>query len=124
MKTLLKLEEIGGIIVSLFLFQISGYNWWLYPVLFFTPDISMLGYLANKKVGAMTYNIFHHKLVAILIAAIGLLNFPVAILIGSILLGHTCLERLVGYGAKLDRELECHNVGETGQYEDMGSTTN
>lgn len=115
MKTLLKLEEIGGIIVSLFLFQISGYNWWLYPVLFFTPDISMLGYLANKKVGAMTYNFFHHKLVAILIAAMGLLNFTAATLIGSILLGHTCFDRLLGFGLKYDKGFKFTHLGDIGR---------
>lgn len=115
MKTLLKLEEFGGIIISLFLFQLSGYNWWLYPILFFTPDISMLGYLANKKVGAITYNIFHHKLVAILIAAMGLLDFPVAILIGSVLLGHICLDRLLGYGLKYDKGFKFTHFGEIGR---------
>jgi hypothetical protein len=45
---------------------------WAWILLFFSPDISMIGYLFNPRVGAYTYNIVHHRAIALIVAAIGL----------------------------------------------------
>jgi len=65
MKTALKLEEAAMFILSIFFFNQLHFSWWWYPVLLLTPDLSMLGYLINTKVGAVAYNAAHHKAVAI-----------------------------------------------------------
>ena len=61
MKTLLRLEEFLMFVLALFLFSELDYSWELFALLFFTPDLSMLGYLANPRLGAWTYNLIHHK---------------------------------------------------------------
>jgi hypothetical protein len=43
MKTLIKLEELGEFLFSIYLFSHLPYPWWLYPLFFFAPDLSMLG---------------------------------------------------------------------------------
>ncbi len=50
MKNLLKVEELFLFGLALFLFSGLEYAWWLYALLFLTPDLSMLGYLANPRV--------------------------------------------------------------------------
>ena len=35
-----------------------GLTLWLWIPLFLSPDISMMGYLFNNRVGAFTYNLF------------------------------------------------------------------
>jgi hypothetical protein len=52
-------------------FHMLGLPVWAWCLLFFSPDLSMLGYLINTRFGALLYNVFHHKAVAIVIAAIG-----------------------------------------------------
>jgi hypothetical protein len=75
--------------------------WWLAAMLFFTPDLAMLGYLVNPKVGAISYNIAHFQVLAIGLAAIGLiLRLPTATFIGFIWLAHIEFDRTFGYGLK------------------------
>jgi hypothetical protein len=67
MNKLIKLEELGMLGLGIFLFSQLPYAWWWFIVLLLTPDIGMIGYLINPKIGAMTYNLLHHKLIAIAI---------------------------------------------------------
>lgn len=68
MKTLLKIEELGIFLLSIFLFTRLDLAWWWFPLLLFAPDIGMIGYIINPKVGAFTYNLIHHRFVASLAA--------------------------------------------------------
>ena len=56
---------------SIILFNQTSFSWWWYLALILLPDIGMLGYLLNTKTGAITYNLFHHKAIALLILFLG-----------------------------------------------------
>lgn len=72
----------------------------------------MLGYLINNKIGAFTYNLFHHQLVAIVITGIGmLLQLPYVELAGLVLLGHSSLDRVMGYGLKFTTGFKVTHLG-------------
>jgi hypothetical protein len=104
MKYLLQAEAIVPFLLSVVLINLLPvhFAWWAWILLFLAPDISMIGYAVNNKVGAYTYNLFHHQLVAIIIAGIGLLlQQPNVELAGVILLGHSSLDRAMGFGLKL-----------------------
>jgi hypothetical protein len=61
----------------------------------------MLGYAAGNKAGAISYNLFHHKAIAVAIFLIGLiLQNHWLELTGLILFGHSCMDRMLGYGLK------------------------
>ncbi len=115
MKTILKLEELAQFVLGIFLFSQLDYAWWWFPALLLTPDIGMLGYLVNPKVGAISYNIFHHKAIAI---AIGLAGFyfdnPLLILIGVILFSHASFDRIFGYGLKFQDDFKNTHLGKIG----------
>lgn len=103
MKNILKLEELA--IASLAIYYLTtlhiGINQWWYILLFFAPDISMLGYLFGKKTGAIVYNIFHHKLNAAIILVLGIISHNNYLLLsGAILFGHSAFDRIMGYGLK------------------------
>jgi len=101
MKTLLRLEEAAMFGLSIYAFSLTDFAWWWYLVLILAPDIGMLGYVVNTKVGAVTYNLFHHKAIAILVFIAGL-ALPNAWLelSGIILFGHASMDRMIGYGLK------------------------
>lgn len=101
MKTLLKLEELFMFGFSIFLFSKLDFVWWWYPLLLLTPDLSMIGYAINPQIGAVLYNLVHHKAVGISIYVVGtmLANQPLQ-LTGLILFGHSSMDRLAGYGLK------------------------
>ena len=86
MKNVLKLEELMMFLLGIFAFGQLNFSWWLFLVLILLPDISMLGYLANAKIGAISYNLFHHKGIAILFFLIGAcLHIEIVKLFGVIL---------------------------------------
>ena len=102
MKTLLNLEELAMLAASICLFSlIDSFEWWLYPTFFLVPDIGMLGYLVNTKIGAATYNITHHKAIgfALIISGVMIKNETLAFA-GAIIIGHASFDRILGYGLK------------------------
>ena len=103
MKNVLKLEEIAMAAIGIYLLTIYNLNIsiWIWLLLFFSPDISMLGYVVNAKDGAITYNIFHHKGIAIAITAVGyFMHVEVVLSIGILLFAHSSFDRMMGYGLK------------------------
>ena len=116
MKNLLKLEEPFMFALSIFFFTKLDFAWWWYPVLLFTPDFSMLGYLINPRIGAWTYNFVHHKALGISIFVVGLIlaNQPIQ-LAGLILFGHSSMDRVMGYGLKHTDSFQHTHLGVIGK---------
>tara|TARA_R110002049_G_scaffold305738_1_gene503136 strand:- start:9030 stop:9386 length:357 start_codon:yes stop_codon:yes gene_type:complete len=101
MKITLKIEELLMFLLGVFMFNQLDFSWWWFLVLIVTPDISMLGYLVNTKIGAITYNVFHHKAMAILVYFVGVyFQYSILQLVGIILFSHASLDRMFGYGLK------------------------
>lgn len=103
MKSVLKLEEAAMAAMGIYLLSkySLGLPIWLWTIIFFSPDISMLGYLIDIKMGAICYNVFHHKSIALMVTAIGFyLHFDVMISIGILLFAHASFDRIFGYGLK------------------------
>lgn len=115
MKTTLKLEELGMLLLGLFLFTPLEYSWWLFAALFFVPDVGMLGYLFGNKAGAIGYNVFHHKGIAILLYLSGLYLQSTGLqLAGLVLFSHASFDRLLGYGLKYENGFRFTHLGEIG----------
>jgi hypothetical protein len=116
MKNLIRLEELLLFGFSLFLFSGLDYGWGWYALLFLAPDLSMLGYLANPQVGAWTYNLVHHKGLAVALYVLGyLLSAPPLMFAGTILLGHSSLDRVFGYGLKYPDAFQNTHLGVIGK---------
>ncbi len=116
LKSILKLEEIGMFIFGIYLFSQLNYAWWWFLVLIFTPDFSMVGYLFGNKMGAISYNIFHHKGIAVLIYLMGIFfQNSLLQLIGIILFSHASLDRILGYGLKHETGFKFTHLGEIGK---------
>lgn len=114
MKTILKLEEATMTAVGIYLLTIYNLHlsFWIWAILFFSPDIGMLGYLVNTKVGAAVYNLFHHKGIAIGIAATGYyLHNDVLTAIGILLFAHASFDRIMGYGLKYEVSFKSTHMG-------------
>lgn len=101
MKITLKLEELAMFGLGIVAFNQLEFAWWWFLVLILTPDIGMLGYLVNSKIGALAYNVFHHKGLAVLVYFMGLyFANDILQLMGVILFSHASLDRIFGYGLK------------------------
>lgn len=116
MNNLLKLEELGQFLFSIILFNQLEYAWWVFPACILLPDLSMIGYLAGPKAGAWLYNLFHHKLVAIIILVLGFwMNNSLISLAGVILFGHSSMDRFFGYGLKFNDSFKHTHLGWMGR---------
>ena len=116
MKTLIKIEELFLVGLSFYLFANLHYAWWWFLILFFAPDLSMIGYLVNPKIGAFTYDFIHHKGTAIALFGIGsFLHFQWAQAAGLIILGHSSFDRILGYGLKYSDSFQHTHLGMIGR---------
>lgn len=103
MEKLIRLEEAALFGLSIYLFSVTDYAWWYYLALILLPDIGMLGYLVSPKIGAYSYNLFHHRLIAVAVLLSGwVLKIEWVTLTGIILFGHCAMDRMLGYGLKFE----------------------
>jgi hypothetical protein len=114
MKIILKLEEAAMAAIGIYLLSIYNLNLslWVWIILFFTPDIGMLGYLINTRIGAFIYNFFHHKGIAIVLAATGYyFGNDVFTAVGILFFAHASFDRIMGYGLKYEDSFKNTNLG-------------
>lgn len=103
-------------IVGYYLFTLLPFSWWWFFVFLLAPDIGMLGYIFGNKAGAISYNILHHKGLAIVIYLLGAyFSIPLCEGIGIILFSHSSLDRALGYGLKYEKGFKYTHLGELGE---------
>ncbi len=116
MKNLLRLEELALFLLAIYLFSELDYAWWVFPVLLLAPDLGALGYLGGSRIGAATYNLTHHKGIAVAAYLVGaLLGSQILQLVGVIMLAHSSLDRVVGYGLKYPDSSDHTHLGWVGK---------
>jgi hypothetical protein len=98
---LLRVEEACLLAAAVLLYSHLHFSWLLFAVLFLAPDLFMVGFLANPRVGAALYNLGHWLLLPLALLAAGYwTGRPVAIAIGIIWFSHIAFDRALGYGMK------------------------
>jgi len=113
---LLRLEGAAMLAAALYAWHLTGGSWLVFGLLFFTPDLAMLGYLAGPRAGAIAYNLAHTYVIAALIGAIGLLaGSPMAVAAAIILAGHSGFDRMLGYGLKYTDAFGHTHLGKLGK---------
>jgi multisubunit Na+/H+ antiporter MnhB subunit len=116
MKTLLDLEDLAKFTVAYILTLALGFQWWVFFAWLLAPDVSMIGYLINTKLGAWLYNVVHHQAVAIAVGITGLylgdVNLQFA---GLLLFGHSAMDRIFGYGLKFEDSFHHTHLGMLGK---------
>lgn len=116
MKALLKTEEALQFALAIYLNALLPFPGWYFWAWFLGPDIGILGYAAGPRVGAITYNLFHHKGVAVAIGAAGLyLSSPALQFAGLVLFGHSAFDRMLGYGLKHSDNFRHTHLGMIGR---------
>lgn len=111
----LKIEELSLLIAALLYIYLRNESAWWYLALFLAPDISMLGYLINNKLGAGLYNVFHSKAIGVALSVLGYFNeMPILITIGVVIFGHSAFDRVMGYGLKYETGFKFTHLGEIG----------
>jgi hypothetical protein len=97
----LQAEGAAALAAGLIGYDRLGGNWWLPLPLLLLPDLSAAGYLAGPRVGASTYNLVHNWVTGLASVGLGLaLDSDLLLVVGSVLIAHVGLDRVIGYGLK------------------------
>ncbi|MBC7579150.1 DUF4260 domain-containing protein [Tardiphaga sp.] len=115
-RDLLRWEGVALFMGMTLFYVLSGAPWQVYALLFFVPDLSMLGYLAGPRIGATLYNAAHATIGPLLLALAGLvLTEPAMGSISLIWLAHIGLDRAFGYGLKYTTGFSATHLGRVGK---------
>ena len=115
--TLLRTEESALLLATLFTYEHLHYSWLLFALLFLTPDLFMLGYLVNPRIGAALYNLVHTLTLPLALLFLSYLqHWRLATSIALIWIAHIAFDRLLGYGLKYPthfRDTHLQHLSET-----------
>lgn len=114
MNVILKMEEAAITAISIYFLTTLdlGLPIWLWVLLFFSPDLSIIAYLISPRIGAFIYNLFHHRAIAVIVVAIGLfLQDDPTLAAGILLFSHSSFDRMMGYGLKFTDDFKHTSLG-------------
>lgn len=112
--TLERLEGLVLLAASVAVYA-SNPDWILFAVLLLAPDLAMTGYLLGPRIGAITYNLAHLKILPLALGTIGLLTGnTLEIQLALIWFAHIGMDRALGYGLKLETGFSNTTLGKIG----------
>ena len=115
-RTWLKAEGLSVLTLSLLLYRHSGSSWWMFLGLLLIPDLAMLAYLINPKIGAVSYNVVHSYFLPLAFAASALaLNRTAMLPYLLIWTAHIGMDRVLGYGLKYPQAFGRTHLGFIGK---------
>jgi len=113
---LLRAEYVAiGVAGVVLWFAQGGSLIWLVPALL-APDLSIAGYAAGPRIGAVVYNAVHNLVLALGLVGIGFLvaSSPLA-LAGAVLIAHIGMDRTSGFGLKYATSFQDTHLGRIGR---------
>ncbi len=98
-RVLLRLEAIAALAGIAAWYGAQSGDWLLFAILFLVPDLSMLGYLTGRRIGAVCYNAAHSYVGPIAVIAAAQVDARL-LPIGLIWAAHVAFDRALGFGLK------------------------
>lgn len=115
-RYILRLEGLAVLAVAVVGFASTGWSWWWFFGLLLAPDVAMLGYLFSEPAGRWAYNTGHTYVVPVVLGMLGwTLSLPVLMAAAWIWAAHIGLDRMLGYGLKLDGGFQATHLGPIGR---------
>ena len=115
-RLLLRLEGVVLFVGMTLLYALWEGSWLVYAILFLTPDLSFVAYLAGPKAGAVVYNAAHSYLGPVALMTAGLaMTAPLTLSLAMIWLAHIGIDRALGYGLKYQAGFAFTHLGRVGK---------
>jgi hypothetical protein len=98
---IVRFENGFAFAISFYIYMQLDFPIWLFFALLLVPDITMIGYVINAKIGATVYNIGHSFILPLLFV-LGYFYFlkDFLLIISIVWLAHIFMDRLLGFGLK------------------------
>ena len=115
-REILRFEGALVLTCAMTAFAWHGGLWSLFALLFLIPDLSMLGYLAGSRVGAVSYNVAHSYVLPLVAGLIGAVCLQSILLDGALIwIAHIGFDRMLGYGLKYGSAFGHTHLGHVGR---------
>lgn len=114
-RGMLRLEGLVVLLAALAGYAHLEASWTRFALLFLVPDLSMLGYLASARVGAIAYNAGHSYVGPLVLAVAGLVVAPTLLPYAAIWVAHIGFDRALGYGLKYATAFGDTHLGRVGK---------
>jgi hypothetical protein len=98
-RYILRAEGLLVLLGATYAYSQLDMGWLLFAVLFLVPDVFMIGYLRDAKLGAITYNFGHTYIVpGVMLVLAHSLGQSTALALSLIWIAHIGFDRVLGYG--------------------------
>ena len=115
-RVLLRLEGLAVMIAAVVAYQAIGASWMLFAILLLLPDLSLIGYVAGARTGAVAYNAVHTYIGPAGLAALAYLEaVPLAGPVCLIWVAHIGMDRVCGLGLKFPSAFKDTHLGTVGR---------
>ena len=113
---ILKSEGLVFFLSAVLAYSFVGASWVIFVLLLLVPDVFMLGYAKNSKLGAIVYNIGHTYVTPFLLLCLFLfLQKMILVPIAIIWIAHISMDRMLGFGLKFDTDFKDTHLGRIGE---------
>jgi hypothetical protein len=100
-RILLQSEGLALFVTAVLFYAHVRGNGLLFALLLFVPDAAMIGYIANPRLGSITYNVVHTLTAPTLFGLVALAaGWQLGVWLALIWLAHIGMDRALGYGLK------------------------
>jgi hypothetical protein len=113
-RSVLRLEGLMLLAVSVALYARLQGEWRLFAELFLVPDLSFVAYLFGPRAGAFAYNAMHSTIGPLMLLSASVLA-PMAAPVALIWLAHVGFDRALGYGLKYPSAFADTHLGRIGR---------
>lgn len=115
-RWLLRLEGLVMLVFALLFYHQINQTWSHFVTWFLVPDVALLAYLINARVGAWAYNFTHSTILpwALLTYSFLLAQYWLSPY-GVIWLAHIGFDRALGYGLKYEQGFGFTHLGRIGR---------
>lgn len=115
-RLVLRLEGLVVLIAALVANSKYGFDWGTFALYFLLPDLSFIGYAFGTKFGAVSYNLAHSYVGAVICMVSGLMLVQPTLLGAGILwCSHIGFDRALGYGLKYSAGFSYTHLGVIGR---------
>ncbi len=100
-QTLIRVEGLLVLAAASYFYFSNGYSLGMFLLLLLVPDVFLIGYMINNKIGAYLYNVAHTYITPLFLLLVGdMMSINHLTMISLIWLAHIGMDRMLGYGLK------------------------
>lgn len=111
---IIRLENLCVAVIGLLIYAHYCLDWLYFFYFILLPDLSIIAYVINNRIGALSYNLGHNYIIpsSVLILYF-IFNQPILLSIGLIWVIHIALDRAMGFGLKYNSHFKATHLNLT-----------